>query len=265
MMQKGLILWGLVFVLGTTLQAQSIIKITSDIELLFDNNAVSDADTMRYEYDIVNQGNEALIAPYKYWNGAGYTTVGTFDHKIWSTSEAFPGMPANYSFLYDEKNAVSLQIIDKDTRQPLTSLEANDTATVYIEDIVYMADRHREGNNTIVVWPDNHTGLTIPDSLTYTIKVVLADGTTNNNENIAIKVQLYPVPTNNILHIKGLEFFNQNLSQLLVYNMNGGVAKVLNTGYTAQDVADLAVGHYRLAFVLNTGDVFSKPFVIANK
>lgn len=264
-MRKGLILGVLVVALGFGLKAQSVIKITSDIELFFDNDNVRDSDTMRYEYDIVNQGNEALIAPYKYWNGAGYTTVGTFDHKVWVTSTAFPGLPSNYSFLFDEKDAISLQIIDKDTRQPLTSLMASDTATVYIEDIVYMADRHREGNNTIVVWPDNHTGLTIPDSLTYTIDVVAADAVLSNNEALGSKVKLYPVPTNNTLHIAGLDFFDNSLQELLVYNMNGQIVKALNVGYSAQDVADLAVGHYRLAFVLNSGDVFSKPFVISTK
>lgn len=247
---------------------QSVIEVASDITMLCNCDQVTDGDTMKYKYSIVNSGNAAMTVPYWYHNGNGYTFVGTFDHLVEVTHDDFPSQPVYYSWINDDEVGVSMSIHDPATKQEIEYVMPGDTATVYVEDIVFMATRHKEGNNTIVVWPENYDGMTIPDSLRYTIEVVNSSGnaSANNVNNPWVsKTGIYPNPANDRILINIPEELKNILSEITIQNAHGQVVKSFNGTYFELNVGDLATGHYTIGFNLNDQSRFSKPIVIEKK
>lgn len=247
---------------------QSVIEVASDITMLCNCDQVTDGDTMKYKYSIVNTGNAALTVPFWYNNGNGYTFVGTFDHVIQVNHEDFPGLPVNYSWINDDEVGVSMSINDPVTKTPIEYVMPGDTASVYVEDIVFMSTRHKEGNNTIVVWPENYDGITIPDSLKYTVEVVNSSGqaSTNgiNNPWVA-KTGIYPNPANDRILINIPEELKNILSEITIQNAQGQVVKSFNATYYELNVGDLSAGHYTVGFTLTDNSKFAKPLLIRNK
>lgn len=247
---------------------QSVIEIASDITMLCNCDQVTDGDTMKYKYSITNTGNAALTVPFWYNNGNGVTFVGTFDHVVEVTHEDFPTQPVNYSWINDDEVGVSMSINDPQTKTELQYVMPGDTATVYVEDIVFMATRHKEGNNTIVVWPENYDGITIPDSLSYIVEVVNSSGnaSTNGIDNPWVaKTGIYPNPANDRILINIPNELKNILSEITIQNAHGQVVKIFNATYYELNVGDLAAGHYTVGFGLNDNSRFAKPLVIRNK
>jgi hypothetical protein len=244
---------------------QSVIGIASDITMLCNCQQVEDGDTVIYKYSIYNSGEAAMQVPYYYNNGNGYTLVGTFDSKTTVTNQSFPGLPVSYSWINDDEMGVYMSIKDPVTKQPINYVYPGDTATVYIEDIVIMSSRHREGNNTIVVWPENYDGKTIRDSLTYNIEVlnISGQGAVNGTDNPWLNnTKVYPNPASSkvVISVPG-EFKNQ-LTEITINNAYGQVVKKFDASYLELQIDDLSSGHYTIGFTLKNSISFVKPLII---
>lgn len=247
---------------------QSVIEIASEITMLCDCDEVEDGDTMKYKYSIVNSGDAAMTVPYVYWNGNGYTLVGTFDHYIEVTGEFAPLAPITYSWINDDEAGVKMSIHDPETKQEITHVLPNDTAVVYVEDVVMMATRHKEGNNTIVVWPENHDGITVPDSLKYEIEVINDSDNASANGVDEAWVQgtnIFPNPAKTNIIIQIPAELRNNIQEITIQNAQGQQVKYYDGSYLEFNIEDLSTGHYTVNFVLDNQSKFAKPLVVRNK
>lgn len=259
----------LAFFGGTQVYAQqSVIEIASEITMLCDCDQVEDGDTMKYKYSIVNSGDGAMTVPYVFWNGNGYTLVGTFDHNIKVTNEFEPLTPIEYSWINDEEAGVAMSINDPATKEKIEHILPGDTAVVYVEDVVMMSTRHKEGNNTIVVWPENHGGLTIPDSLKYQIEVI------NDSNNAAAngvettwiqETKIFPNPAKTQIIIQIPGELRENIQEITIHNAHGQEVKKYDGSYLEFNIEDLATGHYTVNFVLENQSKFAKPLIVRTK
>lgn len=247
---------------------QSTIEVASDITMLCNCDQVTDGDTMKYKYSITNTGNAAMTVPYVYNNGNGWTLVGTYDHHVEVTHQDPLNDVVTYSWINDDEVKLSMSIHDPETKQEISHVLPGDTAVVYVEDVVVMSTRHLEGNNTIVVWPENHDGITIPDSMDYVIEVIntSAQGSSNGIDNPWVsKTDIYPNPANGIVLVSIPEELKNILQEITIQNAHGQVVKTFSGNYFELDVEDLASGHYTLGFVLTNQSKFAKPLIIRNK
>lgn len=244
---------------------QSVIEIASDVTMLCNCTQVEDGDTVRYKYLVTNTGNSAMLVPYYYNNGNGYTLVGTFDSKTRVTNQSFPANPVSYSWINDDEMGVQMSILDPDSKQPLSYIYPGDTATVYIQDRVIMASRHKEGNNTIVVWPENYDGLTVKDSLTYKIEVLntSGQGAANGTNNPWLSnTKIYPNPANSKILISVPQELKTQLTSITISNAFGQVVKTFDASYFELQIEDLDNGHYTVGFTLNNSTSFVKPLIV---
>lgn len=256
----SLLVFGL---LGVKAQ-ESVIGIASDITILCECDSVEVGDTVMYKYSIENTGDGAMTVAYPFWNGNGYSFFPTYDHKIEVTNENFPSNPVSYSFLNDDETGVSMTIHDPETKVQLDYVYPGDTAVVYIEDIV-MPARHKEGNNTIVVWPENINGVTMDDSLDFKIKVVSDSNGPDASSSVEpwlINSKIYPNPTSGFLYIQGVSKNVSDIQRIFVRDLKGKVVKVFGGVYEQYDVSDIASGHYTLSFELVDKSVYAKPLII---
>jgi hypothetical protein len=244
---------------------QSVIEIASDITMLCDCDQVEDGDTVIYKYSVYNSGDAAMLVPYYFNNGNGFTLVGTFDTKMKVTNQSFPGTPVTYSWINDDEMGVLMSINDPATKQKISYIYPGDTAVVYIEDKVLMSSRHREGNNTIVVWPENYDGITKRDSLTYDIEVIntsgqgAANGTNNPWLN---ETKIYPNPASSKVVISIPEELKNQLTGLTINNVFGQTIKKYDASYLELQIDDLTSGHYTVGFIIDNSTSFVKPLVV---
>jgi hypothetical protein len=249
---------------GFTLKGQqSVIKLVSDVNLIFTDSSFSNGDTMKYSYEITNTGSRSMTVPYGYWSNGQYYIYGSFDNKVEVKNEFFPSNPASYSYLIDDHYSVDMKIRDRKTKQPVDYVMPQDTVEVYIEDVIQLSTRHKAGNNTIVVWPENMEGYTIPDSMTYNIKVVSQESGAALSSNSAWlnELKIYPNPVSDYLYIDHLEDMDE-VSSVNIKDLNLRLLKTFNSNYRQLDVSELSAGLYTVNFVLNDGNVFTKPIVV---
>lgn len=254
----------LVFFSCSLIGQQSGIKLVSDINLMFEDSVFSEGDTMKYSYEITNIGNVAMNTPYYYWANGQYNIYGSFDNHILVTNEFFPENPVAYSYLIDDHLSVRMKIRDMKTKQPLDYVLPQDTVEVLIEDVVHLSSRHKEGSNTIVVWPENLEGYTIPDSMTYNIKVVNQEASASvgkRDDSWLTEIKMYPNPVTDYLMIDNLENADE-VQTVNIADINSKIVKVFNANYRQLDVSELSAGLYTVNFVLYDGDVFTKPIVV---
>lgn len=264
MEKKRLITILLLIVAFSLMNAQtSSVKIASDLKLLCDCGISQIGDTMKYEYKIVNVGDEDLEITYPFWNGSGWSWFPKFDHKIEVKNTTFPATPISYSFFNDVEATVSVTLYDED--EVMTNFVApGDTAVVYVEDVI-VPSRHKEGNNTIVVWPENLNGITIPDSLEYQISITsnaLLPGSNGNGKIDVSSTKIFPNPANGFIYVLGLNEIENEVSAVSVHNMDGQMVKQFNGIYEQYDVSNLPPGHYTLNFHLKNNGNFAKPLII---
>lgn len=241
------------------------VRIVSDLTFLSDTSHLQLGDTMKYEYQIVNDGDGFVEITYPFWNGSGYTWFPKFDHKISVENNDFPSTPLIYSFVDDHHGTVSVTLYDSDNSMMISMVDPNDTAYVYVEDVL-IPSRHSQGNNTIVVWPDNLAGVTIPDSLEYQVTIKAEDAllpSTNISHSKGINnIEIFPNPGNNFVYILGLNELGNEVSGVSIHNLNGQLVKEFNGIYEQYDVSDLPAGHYTVNFNLNGKGSFAKPLII---
>lgn len=257
----------LVLNMSLLIAQQSELKLVSD-SLDFDENCCvySDTDAIKYSYLVTNVGEVALNTPYLYWDGTQYVIYGSMDHQIRVESSLTSGQsPIAYSYLYDEYLGVSMQVVEPETEAPMQYILPGDTAKIIVEDVIMPSVRHGEGSNTIVVWPENNEGVTIPDSITFNILIVASESSSavsvEDKNPLLSQLNIYPNPTLGILNIDNVNYV-QNLKQIVVMDITSKVVKVFNNGFSALNVSDLTGGMYTLNFKLDNGDIYSRPFVV---
>tara|TARA_B110000211_G_C14087285_1_gene557227 strand:+ start:501 stop:1307 length:807 start_codon:yes stop_codon:yes gene_type:complete len=244
---------------------QSVIEIASDVTMLCNCSQVEDGDTVKYKYLVTNTGNSAMLVPYYYNNGNGYTLVGTFDSKTRVTNQSFPTTSVAYSWINDDEMGVQMSIVDPNSKQAISYIYPGDTAAIVIYDRVIMSSRHKEGNNTIVVWPENYDGLTVKDSLTYNIEVLNTSGQGAANGTYSpwlSNTKVYPNPASNKVLISVPEELKTQLTEITISNAYGQTVKRFDASYLELQIGDLANGHYTVGFTLNNSTSFVKPLVV---
>lgn len=265
---KRCVLFFFSLIIGSGFQAsaqQSIIEVVSDITMLCSCEQVQNGDKVKYQYLIHNKGDEAMLVSYFYYNGSEYILVGSFDTYSEVTNESFPANPISYSWINDDKYGVSMTIHNPITKQKIDYVYPGDTAIVYVEDEVMMSSRHREGNNTIVVWPENHDGITIRDSLQYQIEVInISDQASTNGiyDSWLSKTKIYPNPATDRVVISIPEELKKLLTKISIKNAYGQVVKDFNGTYLELNIDELANGHYTIGFRLDNQTSFTKPLII---
>lgn len=244
---------------------QSVIEVVSDITMLCNCEQVEDGDIVSYKYSIHNKGNAALLVPYVYWNGNGYSLVGTFDTKMEVSNISFPSNPVSYSWINDDEHGVDMGIYDPVSKQKIDYVYPGDTAVVVIEDEVIMSSRHREGNNTIVVWPENYDGITVRDTLQYEIEVINTSGqaiASGIDNPWFASTNVYPNPANSHVSISIPEELQKELKSISIMNALGQEVKSFDGSYLELNIDELSNGHYTIGFNLSNQSSFSKPIVV---
>ena len=113
------------------------------------------------------------------------------------------------------------QCIQPKDMMTINYLAVGDTFTVRVEDVV-TPSKLREGNNTIVVWPENVKGLTVPDSLGYEVTV---NSMLSVQQSSIDQIQLYPNPGGEYIYVLGINQLANQVESVFVMNMNGQVVQ----------------------------------------
>lgn len=256
---------GLAIMYGVGLNAQqSVIDITSELTMLCDCDTVSVGDTVKYQYTITNTGDAAMAVAKPYWNGGGWTFVPTYDNKIQVTNENTPLSPIEYSFVDDDIVKVSMKIIDPVDQEELDYVEPNKSAIVQIEDVV-VPSRHKEGNNTIVVWPDNIYGTTILDTLEYEMKVLGTTSSPDLNSKVEpwlVNSVIYPNPSSNVINIQGISENKTQIRSISIRDLNGKIVKQFDCISEQYNISEISSGHYTISFELEGNAFYAKPLLV---
>lgn len=248
----------------SSLQAQSnsVVKIASELTLLFDPLTIEYGDTMKYKYTITNVGDQALEITYPFWTGSGWTWFPKFDHKIKAKNPDFPALPLSYSFVDDDEGTVGVSLYDPHNDNVLHNVYPGDSAVVNVRDVL-LPLRHRDGNNTIVVWPENLVGATVPDSLEYNVHIGTDSFSPENSSEKSISdLKIFPNPTNGFVYVLGISEIENEVSSVSIHNMNGQLVKQFNGIYEQYDVSNFPPGHYTVNFHLKNNGNFAKPLII---
>ena len=260
MKESFFLLFGFLVGVVSMLKSQtnaSKIKVGSELNMLCDCDQVELGDTMIYEYEITNVGVETMLITYPYWNGEDSIFNASFNHHVQSTSHVFPYKSINYNYVDSWKNGLSLRIYDPESEIDSNYIPAGKTFIVHVEDIVTLS-KLKEGNNTIVVWPENINGLTIPDSLDYEVFVTPASSTNKTLSNI----KMFPNPAEDYLYLYGITTLENEINRISILNLKGQVLKNFNQIYEQYDISDISTGYYMVNFELYDKSIYTKPLFI---
>ena len=236
----------------------SKVKIVSEITMLCSCDDLSIGDTVTYEYSITNVGVETMQITYPYWDGENNVFNTEYNHHVQSRHESFPNQALQYSWKDQWENGMEINVYNPKDMMTINYLAVGDTFTVRVEDVV-TPSKLREGNNTIVVWPENVKGLTVPDSLGYEVTV---NSMLSVQQSSIDQIQLYPNPGAEYIYVLGINQLANQVESVFVMNMNGQVVQTFGEIYEQYDISGLAEGYYTLNFKLLDNSVFAKPLIV---
>ena len=245
---------------GQILFAQSHLELISDTITCTNCHAVVQEGTYSYRYKVANHGDQGILLFFQDDGTGNWVIYGGFNHHVMVIDHDFPENPINYDYLNDDQNVVECKLYA--SYQETNQILIDDTVEVRITDIA-LTSRYAQGNNTIVVWPENLSlgGSTEMDSISFEMSVTIPEYTPNIT--LADQVSVYPNPAFNQIYFHMPSEIIGKMALVEIIDASGRIVKTIDNFYTEIALDGLESGAYSIRFSTKNNAYFTKSLIIS--